>query len=182
MSDHCGVSGDTQQLAIWEGKGGSTTRPTLARGRSVHCRHIYNEVEAMHTRMMRSLLAPSAEGSGSARLYVGAEAISASERADLLKEFRTRGSKSAGSEGDAADSEGDEDDTRRDLKAEARSLRHMMTHLPKNKYCPYCRWAKAINLHARKRSKKKKAALGEDFEGVMDALLDKVSACERVRG
>ena len=69
--------------AIWEGKGGSTTRPTLARGRSVHCRHIYNEVEAMHTRMMRSLLAPSAEGSGSARLYVGAEAISASERADL---------------------------------------------------------------------------------------------------
>ena len=31
----------------------------------------------------------------------------------------------------------------RDLRAEAKSLRHKLTHMPKNKYCAECRMAKA---------------------------------------
>ena len=54
-------------------------------------------------------------------------------------------------------------DGRRDLKAEAISLRHMMTHLPKNKHCPYCRWAKAIAKHARRRGHKREEELPKKF-------------------
>jgi hypothetical protein len=35
----------------------------------------------------------------------------------------------------------------RDLKAEAKSLRHLMTHLPKNPYCDSCQRAKMVNVH-----------------------------------
>jgi len=35
----------------------------------------------------------------------------------------------------------------RDLKAEAKSLRHLMTHLQKNPYCDSCQRAKMVNVH-----------------------------------
>jgi len=54
-------------------------------------------------------------------------------------------------------------DIRRDLKAEAITLKHLMTHLPKNKYCPYCRWAKAIAKHARKRGHRREEGLPKLF-------------------
>ena len=38
-----------------------------------------------------------------------------------------------------------------------------MTHLPKNKYCPYCRWAKAIAKHARKRKHRREEDLPKLF-------------------
>ena len=37
---------------------------------------------------------------------------------------------------------GDETTARRDLKAEATSLRHLLTHLPKNPHCVSCQQAK----------------------------------------
>ena len=42
----------------------------------------------------------------------------------------------------------------RDLKAEARSLRHLLTHHPKNKYCEVCKVAKLTRRPA-KRNKAK---------------------------
>ena len=41
--------------------------------------------------------------------------------------------------------------SRRDLKAEAMSLRHLMTHEPKNKWCPICRRAKMMRKPAHRR-------------------------------
>ena len=41
-----------------------------------------------------------------------------------------------------------------DLKLEALSLRHQLTHMPKNRYCPACMRAKMIRKPARRRTKK----------------------------
>ena len=38
----------------------------------------------------------------------------------------------------------------KELRREARSLEHLMTHLPKNKYCKYCRRAKLYKKGARR--------------------------------
>ena len=43
-----------------------------------------------------------------------------------------------------------ENDGRRDLKAEAASLEHMMTHTPFNGHCPSCVRAKMVRKPARK--------------------------------
>ena len=45
----------------------------------------------------------------------------------------------------------DSDHPRRDLKAEAVSLKHKLTHTPFNKYCPVCRVAKAQRRPCRRR-------------------------------
>ena len=37
------------------------------------------------------------------------------------------------------------------LITEARSLRHLMTHLPKNRFCPHCQRAKITSRPARSR-------------------------------
>ena len=46
-----------------------------------------------------------------------------------------------------------------ELKAEARSITHMLTHKPKNRFCPACMQAKAVRVQARrvKRDAKKRA-------------------------
>ena len=40
--------------------------------------------------------------------------------------------------------------SRRDLKAEALSIQHLMTHWPKNPYCWVCQQAKAVNVPHRR--------------------------------
>ena len=39
---------------------------------------------------------------------------------------------------------------RRDLRAEATSLRHLLTHLPKNPYCVHCQQAKTLQRYSHK--------------------------------
>ena len=50
----------------------------------------------------------------------------------------------------AADEESEEDRT---LRAEATSLKHLMTHLPSNPYCRACQVAKMKRKHMRARDK-----------------------------
>ena len=40
------------------------------------------------------------------------------------------------------------------LKAEAVSRQHLLTHLPKNPYCPACTWAKTLREQQRKKANK----------------------------
>ncbi len=67
-----------------------------------------------------------------------------------------------------ADAEDEEYDHERvDWKAEAQSLRHLMTHTPAiPKYCEVCRVAKAIEKHARVTSKVKKTLPTKPLERV----------------
>ena len=44
-------------------------------------------------------------------------------------------------------------ETRRNLKAEAMSLAHQLTHLPKNPWCPACQAAQMNKRHARRKKK-----------------------------
>ena len=45
---------------------------------------------------------------------------------------------------------GTDSDGRDDLKREALSIRHQLTHVPKNRYCPACLRAKMVRKHARR--------------------------------
>jgi hypothetical protein len=51
-------------------------------------------------------------------------------------------------DGEASDAEEDGSARRRDLKEEAKSVRHLMTHLPKNPYCKARQRAKMIQVSA----------------------------------
>ena len=50
------------------------------------------------------------------------------------------------------------------LTKEAKSLRHLMTHLPKNEMCKVCQRAKIAQKQARKKERKKKKKQGDDPE------------------
>ena len=70
------------------------------------------------------------------------------------------GSTGSGGDGDvtpqAVDLDEDQSkaaETRRNLQAEAKSLAHQLTHLPKNPWCPACQAAKMNKRHARRKKK-----------------------------
>jgi len=63
---------------------------------------------------------------------------------------------------------GTDSDGREDLKREALSLRHQLTHVPKNKYCPACMRAKMLRKPAR-RSKGKIAEQLQKFGNLVNA-------------
>ena len=79
-------------------------------------------------------------------------------------------------DGDDAEEVSDEDekdwgtdsDGREDLRREALSLRHQLTHVPKNRYCPACVRAKMIRKQAR-RSKHSIADELKKFDDLVNA-------------
>ena len=74
---------------------------------------------------------------------------------------------------DTSKKEREERKARQDLKAEALTLAHQLTHLPKNPWCPACQAAKMTKRHARR----KKAEFCEGFkQHVPKAFGDSVTA------
>ena len=56
------------------------------------------------------------------------------------------------------------------LRTEARSIQHLLTHLPKNPYCPSCQVGKMVKQHSRKRVPEEDEVIGFGVKCTADTL------------
>ena len=59
------------------------------------------------------------------------------------------------------------------LREEAESVRHLLTHLPKNPYCPACQCGKLVKVHHRRRTPQEDAAATFGDKSTADTLFAK---------